>query len=240
MAIYWQILLSYVTRKVFWALVAIPLLFLLPNLSTQPGFAMQVAILTLSPLFITALGMSVGIHLKHQFANPRSTCLPNFRGPHLVVAAAICLTPIVLLAGLGSLVPEFSIGGILAVLLVLLMMALWIGCSPNRAVGGVFIFPMFVPMSAFGRGLCIEIVSGREPLLVGCLISSSVAGLILFADHLLNLSEDDPAYGLVYPMNPWDLRATSQRSVQRTTAENLTRPAQHPNHALRHHLKICH
>ncbi len=215
MAIYWQIVLTYVTRKLFWLLLGIILLFGLPRLSTQPDLAQQVAILTLAPMFITCLGMLVGIHLKHQFANPRSTCLPNFRGPHLVVAAAICLSQIGLLAGLGSLVPEFSFSGILAALLVLLMLALWIGCSPNRAVGAVFIFPLCVPMSAFGRGLLMEIISGREPLLAGCLISGSVAGLILFADHLLSLSEDDPAYGLVYPMNPWDLRATAQRSIQR-------------------------
>ena len=220
MAIYWQILLTYATRKMFWVLLLATVLFsleisfLLPN-----ALAQKIGGLAVLQFIALALGMLVGIHVKHQFSNPRSTVMPHFRSTHLAVAATICLPCVALIAAFTALIPEFTLGGMLAVTLFVIVVSLWMGCSPNLYATSAFFLSYFVPMTAFGRGLFMEIVSGREPLLVGCLLSGSVAGLVLFAGHLLNLTEDDLAYGIVYPTNPWDLRAASQRSLQRNMVQ---------------------
>lgn len=60
-----------------------------------------------------------------------------------------------------------------------------------------------------------DMILGRESLLAWSLFSAEAAAVVLLFHHLATLTEDDPDYGKVAAMNPWDLRSATVRKQHR-------------------------
>ena len=166
----------------------------------------------------------VGAHLKQQFANPRARLLPGFAGSHLSVVMVLFATLLawVVLLAWGAL--GMSLLGCAAIAIHVGALGLWMGCRPSLLVFGLLnVTVLGSVISAVGRGLLMEIATGAEPILAMLLISAHVVSLVVLMNHLTWLSEDDPDYANVLPLNAWDLRATSQRAFQRTMLANDNR-----------------
>ena len=225
----WQrfrlIALTYVTRKLLllflacYALITLPFLFIADHRADQ--FALQFGMLVPKVMFLGYLAFFVGAHLKQQFANPRARLLPGFVGAHLSV---VMLLFVMLLAW--AVLPAWgasgmSLLGMTAITLHVGALGLWLGCSPQPIGFVLFIGTVLGSVvSAVGRGLLMEIATGAEPILALSVISAHVASLVLLMNHLAWLSEDDPDYTKVQPLNVWDLRATNQRAFQRNVLAN--------------------
>ena len=236
----WQrfrlIALTYFTRTflllMFAVYAVVPLPFLLaaygliPRLPPLPfpfvvhqvtdQFAERFGMLFLTMTWLGFVAFFVGAHLKQQFANPRARLLPGFAGSHLSVVMVLFATLLawVVLLAWGAL--GMSLLGCAAIAIHVGALGLWMGCRPSLLVFGLLFVTSFGSViSAVGRGLLMEIATGAEPILAMLLISAHVASLVVLMNHLTWLSEDDPDYANVLPLNAWDLRATSQRAFQR-------------------------
>ena len=220
----WQrfrlIALTYFTRKLLllflacYALITLPFLFIADHRADQ--FALQFGMLVPKVMFLGYIAFFVGAHLKQQFANPRARLLPGFVGAHLRVVMLFFVMLLVwaVLPAWGA--PGMSLLGMTAITLHVGALGLWLGCSPHPIGFALFIGTVIGPVvSAVGRGLLMEIATGAEPILALSLISAHVASLVLLMNHLVWLSEDDPDYTKVQPLNVWDLRAINQRALQR-------------------------
>ena len=226
----WQrfrlIALTYFTRKLLllflacYALITLPFL-IIATVQRADQFALQFGMLVPKVMFLGYLAFFVGAHLKQQFANPRARLLPGFSGSHLSV---VMLFFVMLLAW--AVLPArgasgMSLLGMTAITLHVGALGLWLGCSPHPIGFALFIGTVIgPPLSAVGRGLLMEIATGAEPILALSLISAHVASLILLMNHLAWLSEDDPDYTKVQPLNVWDLRAINQRAQLRNVLAN--------------------
>lgn len=219
-----QVALTYFTRKLlllivgFYVLMSIPFLFIGIGSNHPDQFAREVGLLFPKLFWLAYVGFFLGAHLKQQFANPRARLMPGFAGPHLTFSMVLLglLLAWSILPAVGS--PSISVLGFSAIALHLGALALRLGCSPDPIGTAVFLATIGLPMTAVGRALTAEIITGTEPILAIAIISAHVASLVLLLNHLMKLDEDAPDYSKVQALNAWDLKAATQRNFQRNVA----------------------
>ena len=222
----WQrlrlVALTYFTRKLMLLFLGLYLLMTLPFVflanSRGDQFSREIAMLLPKLFFEMYVGFLVGAHLKQQFASPRSRLMPGFVGPHLLVATLLFVGVVAwtVLPVWGN--PNASSIGLSAIAIHLGMLGLWLGCSPNAAGIMAALLSFILPTTAVGRALVLEIATGAEPILALSLISAHVASLLLLFNHLVWMDEDDPDYSKVQSFDAWDMRAATQRNLQRNVS----------------------
>lgn len=214
-----QVLKTYLTRKVFWFFAALYATSIPMTISAASGnkeVAKALPVMLQGFFFGAYLCFGLGVHLKQQFANPRAKTMPGFATPHLIVG----IGGVVVLSVLSSLMSALSSGsspmGFLALILHVNSLALWLGCNPKPLPFSAFLCTVFgFPISAFGRALFVEIAMTREPILVVTIIAMHLFGLMLLTLDLIDLDEDHLDYSKVQPLGMWDMRASTQRNMQR-------------------------
>ncbi len=160
--------------------------------------------------------MFIGAHVKQQLATHEASLVPGYRRPHLVVAALMFLTPI-LFAVLAAPTANNSIVGHVALVLLVCLACFNFTANPSD-LGALVLAAVCLPIFAHQMGIAIameQILAGSLPGLAWCLLSAEAALGILLFHHLANLTEDDPSYGSVMPMNAWDMRAAEVRRRNR-------------------------
>lgn len=172
-----------------------------------------------------SLGAFLGAFLKQQMATYRAALVPGYRTPHLIAAAVVVLFPLAVFtvtAAVGSL----PLPGIIALLSFAAMTGLYGGNGSQPAFLPTFAFLMATFFVPHLRAAVFEMLNGQQPGMAWSLISTALAGTALLFHRLATLTEDDPDFGKVMPMDPWDLRASAVRTqtravMQRSSGINL-------------------
>ena len=172
--------------------------------------------------FLAFPAMFLGAHVKQQLATHEAALVPGYRGPHLVVAALMFLVPV-----LFAVVAAPAAGGSIvghASLLLLVCLAFFhqmaVPSGWNIVVVALIYLPMLIP--AF-RQAAQQILAGQQPGVAWYLLSAEAAVGVLLFHRLANLTEDDPCYGNVMPMNAWDMRAAEVRRRNRAQLQKSPR-----------------
>ncbi|MEZ6125653.1 MAG: hypothetical protein R3C49_21115 [Planctomycetaceae bacterium] len=164
--------------------------------------------------FLAFPAMFLGAHVKQQLATHEASLVPGYRGPHLVVAALTFLVP-VLCAFVAAPAAGGSIVGHASLLLLVCLMFFHLMAAPSGWNGVVVAF-IYLPMLITAFRLVVQqVLEGKLPGLAWCLLSAEAAIGVLLFHRLANLTEDDPSYGDVIPMNAWDMRAAEVRRRNR-------------------------
>ena len=212
---YAQILKTYTTRKLLMLIVlSCSLVTLMPLviglLSDSPGIWNVV----FSAMILAFCAALLGGHVKQQIATPEASLVPDFRRPHLIFAGALFLLPLSLYCLIGG-ASDLSVPGVIAVGMFVWLSSFHVGAQTSRigTLGILIVFSgVFVPEM---RALCIEILQGQLPAITVCLLSIEAAAAAMLFHHLATLSEEDPDYGMVMPLNPWDMRAAATQRRNR-------------------------
>jgi len=220
---YAQVLNTYLTRRLLMGVmlfvaVIMAVLIVSVGLSSRPGTT-SVFVGLFGPIFPAVL---LGGHLKQQMASPEASLVPGFRTPHLMTAAGLCAIPVVFIFVVAKL-SGLSSAGSISVGVFIWLSTLHLMAHPNRiALTGhlVCYLGLFVPPL---RGTVEQILAGEQASLAWSLLSIEAAVFVLLFHHLATLSEDDPDYGNVMPMNPWDLRAAEVRRRNRVQWQKSSR-----------------
>lgn len=219
-----QVLLTYLTRKLFW-LFAVLYLLSIPMGVTFSRWGKETAEvfpLVLQVFFLGAyLSFGIGAHLKQQFANPRAKMFPGFARPHLLVGVGAILlltTASALIAAWPSNIPLL---GLMAFILHINSLALWLGANPKPLPLTAFMATvLLLPTSGIGRALFVEITMGREPILAASMLMAHLFGLGVLVLDMAELDEDRLDYERVQAFNMWDMRAGPQRAFNRNVAKS--------------------
>ena len=174
------------------------------------------------PLFLGFPAMFLGAHLKQQLATHEASLVPGYRTPHLIIAALLFLVPI-LCAIVVAPVVGGSVPGHAAVFLMICLVMFQASADSNGLAGLLVLLvylPMLVPQLRIAMA---QVLAGQMPGLTSCLLSAEVAGGVLLFHRLANLTEDDPSYGNVMPMNVWDMRAAEVRRRNRAQLQKSPR-----------------
>ena len=138
--------------------------------------------------------ISVAIHIKDQFAESRSHLIPNFRGAHLMIAAAVTLIFAVVAPSLVAWMTHLRSVGLAALITLVFGLMFW--SVLMQSVWMILLLPIQIAIS-FSESTQIAlalIVSGRfEAQAVG-LLAVGAALIFLTGLRLARLDEDMPAY----------------------------------------------
>tara|TARA_R110002072_G_scaffold303121_1_gene494539 strand:+ start:62199 stop:64358 length:2160 start_codon:yes stop_codon:yes gene_type:complete len=174
------------------------------------------------------MAMWLGVHLKLQFAAPRSRIVPGFARAHLAFPA--CL---ILVAAIPSAIHASVAGGIAFFSVVAIQVAAyaWILWAAHRNSA----IMMFGLMGS--TGLILLAKSSTQTLLLDWLVPASftlpsmlllavgVAGLCAYALRLMNFQEAMSEYGMVFSFDmAWDLASRSaNRRRQQMEANSISK-----------------
>jgi len=210
---YTQVLMTYLTRQ--WvALYAVGSLIVLLVVAVLDGIKSSPRPFPVVTLFYFGALQYLGMHLKQQMASPQANLVPGYRRPHLTIAFLWLTGPLVLVA-FGGWVRNASVIGTVAVTFYLWLTYFYITVWPHRIAIAAFVFGLMTIFIPHLRAVVFDIILGREPFLAWSLFSAEAAAVVLLFHHLATLTEDDPDYGKVTAMNPWDLRSATVRKQQR-------------------------
>jgi hypothetical protein len=174
----------------------------------------------LAPLLISTLylGSWLGVHLKQQFAAPRSLVMPGFAGAHLAVAAAliaaVCAVPTLIIwyrAGT-------SVVSLIGIQVGLLAAFAWMSIRNSLAtLLGLGAFGAWVVLGASAATqhlLAAWFLSPATTLAAWLLLVASMTTLALIGRRLATMHEAMPEYGFVASFDlAFDL---TSRSTNRT------------------------
>lgn len=160
-----------------------------PSLSFIPFIAIYVG--------IACFAWSVGIHVKEQFANPRSALLPGFRSPHLFVAAIISSIGLLSATTVICRFAGSSFLGTAAILVTIYTVVLWAAFrpSPLGAVAVVFLLALILS-SPYWYPFLIEGKADNSDVLI---LASCGVLLVILGVRLILLDEDMPEYRMLVP-----------------------------------------
>ncbi|MCA9059628.1 MAG: hypothetical protein KDA85_14070, partial [Planctomycetaceae bacterium] len=220
---YSHVLATYRQRKVvsvpatLWILTILGFLAVPSREFTAGTHALQVVIyatMMMVSLFFAA-------HLKQCLTRTQSVVMPQHQQTHLVIAIALWLLPGVT-GTLCAIKTGQSIEGTLTIVWFIWLAGFWQGIQP----GFLSVTPVAVALlllcAPHGIEFAVEILYGRHPAIsAGMLIAELVASVAIFR-RLNGLTEDDPAFGQVMPMDPGDLRSAAVRTRQRATLQDFS------------------
>lgn len=174
---------------------------------------------------IAGLNSYLGAFLKQQMATYRAALIPGYRRPHLIAAALVVLFPLAVLI-LAAAVSSLPLPGIIGLVTFAAMAGLYGGNGSQLVAfpcNGFLMATFFFPHL---QAAVFEMLNGQQPGMAWSLISTALAGTALLFHRLATLTEDDPDFGKVMPMDPWDLRASAVRTqtravMQRSSGINL-------------------
>ncbi|MEZ6128121.1 MAG: hypothetical protein R3C59_05540 [Planctomycetaceae bacterium] len=220
---YLQVLSTYWNRRLllavlvtFWIVSLLPPAIFWIVAKTQPPEAAMFSVFLAFPM------MFVGAHVKQQLASPEASLVPGFRPPHLIVAASFFLLPIVqgvLVAGMTG----GSAAGYVSLLLFICLMFFHVSAH-SSPMSGLAVIGMYLSMLIPPLRLAVEqLMAGELPGLAWSLLSAEAAIGVLLFHRLATLTEDDPSYGNVMPMNVWDMRAAEVRRRNRAQLQKTPR-----------------
>ncbi|MCA9082741.1 MAG: hypothetical protein KDA81_01730 [Planctomycetaceae bacterium] len=213
-SVYFQVINTYLTRRLlifttlgFGFLYGMPLLPMLLNGGKPDDAAMASLVLIFPAMFL-------GAHLKQQLATPEAQLVPGYRWPHLAVGAALIIVPVVLGMTVAAITGSSMFGCVTVQLLV------WNVTYGMMAQPGpfnvVFLLCLFATMFVGPLRMALfQILEGQRIELTFSLLSATAALSIQLFYQLSRLTEEDPLYAAVMPMNPWDLKAAETRRRSR-------------------------
>lgn len=220
---YAQVLNTYLTRRLLLAAMLGALaISLIPIVSWWIVGTPRTADRSLSMFgFILAFpAMFIGAHVKQQLATHEASLVPGYRIPHIVVAASLFLVPL-LIACLTASLAGGSIAGYAALLLLACLTFFHLMAAPSGWNGLAVAMLYSVGLIPQLRIASEQILAGKQPGLAWCLLSAEAAIGVLLFHRLANLTEDDPSWGNVIPMNAWDMRAAEVRRRNRAQLQKL-------------------
>jgi len=221
---YIQIANTYLTRKLMVIIVFLSLFSLLPILVwfvpdsqsdmtdvAVPGLLMQ-----------TFFFFFLGAHVKQQLARPEARLIPNFRQPHLIVAGLLIAGPIIGICLLAYLSNQ-SVSGVVALAGFAYLSVFHLAAQPNRIAFYSVMICVIAASAPALRNLCVQLMQGQLPALAYSLLSMESVFAVMLFHHLATLTEEDPDYGHVLPMNLWDMRAPEMRRRNRAQLQRSPR-----------------
>ena len=159
------------------------------------------------------MAMWLGVHIKLQFAAPRSRMVPGFARAHLVLPA--CL---IVVAAIPSALHASVVGGIafLSALAIQVAAYAWFLWAAHRN-SGLMVFSLlglagliFLANPSTQSMLLDLFVPTSSTLPSMVLLAAGVAGLIAYALRLTNFHESMSEYGMVFSFDmAWDLASRS-------------------------------
>ncbi len=210
---YTQVLMTYLTRKwvTLYACGSL-LVMLISGLWSfiDPGKTLISPV----PLYFVFPLQFLAMHLKQQMALPQAHLVPGYRRPHLTIGF-LWLTGPLLLVAFDAWNRDVSIVGAIVITFYVWLTYFHISVWPHRVVVAALVFAILAIFVPHLRAVAFDIILGREPVLVWSLLSAEAAAVVLLFHHLATLTEDDPDYGKVAAMNPWDLRPATTRTQNR-------------------------
>lgn len=253
---YGQVALAYARAlgpRIGAAMLAIHLLVLASGFR---GFALQrprwpiftypvqarVAIVIIGIAVCGGLALVVTAHAKEQLADWRSRLVPRFRGPHLVVAAALMaavafalpwLTARSLLAvheGSDRAAFDVTALGTIALTTAVVAMSAWLANLQSLPFLALF-FGMFTPLATSGgQGFVGHILSGASPAACWGMIAASSAALGVLFWRLATMHEGmaeyarlDVTHGRLRPAMTGDARARREGAAEAGGANEFLR-----------------
>ncbi|MEZ6061753.1 MAG: hypothetical protein R3C19_15500 [Planctomycetaceae bacterium] len=212
--VYLQVINSYLTRRLlvlailaFGLIAGLPVFVSILSDETPREAAM-------GGIFLIFPAMFLGAHLKQQLATPEASLVPGYRFPHLAVGAFLLVVPV----SMGILLAAATGGS--AAGHVTIQLSAWVavfGIMANaNTVGVIYFFGLFAAMFAGPLRMAVfEIQDGQRTALMLSLLSTAAAMAVRMFYQLSKLTEEDPSYAAVMPMNMWDLKAAEMRRRQR-------------------------
>lgn len=171
---------------------------------------------------IAMLNLYLGAFLKQQIATHRAALVPGYRTSHLIAAALVVLFPLTVFT-VTSAVNSLPLPGIVGTMAIAAMAGLNGSNGSHLTIWPCYVFliaTFFVPQL---RAAVFEMLNGQQPRMAWSLISAAMAGAALLFHRLATLTEDDPEFEKVIPMNPWDLSAAASRTRNRNRLQHQAR-----------------
>ncbi len=216
---YVQVLNTYLTRRLLMAVMLGTLVICLIQILAwwfvgNAGAVDRTQAMFMFGFFLAFPAMFIGAHVKQQLATHEASLVPGYRVPHLVVAALTFLVPLLFAFLTAPLVGGSFVG--YAALQLLVCLALFHVSADASRWAGLCVAAIYLPAIIPQMRTAIEqVLAGELPGLASCLLSAEAAVAVLLFHRLANLTEDDPSYGNVMPMNVWDMRASEVRRRNR-------------------------
>lgn len=210
---YTQVLMTYLTRKWVALYAGGSLLVMLVSglwSFIDPGKTLISPV----PLYFVFPLQFLAVHLKQQMALPQANLVPGYRRPHLTIGF-LWLTGPLLLVAFDAWNRDVSIVGAIVITFYVWLTYFHINVWPHRVAVAALVFAVLSIFVPHLRAVVFDIILGREPVLIWSLLSAEAAAVVLLFHHLATLTEDDPDYGKVAAMNPWDLRPATTRTQNR-------------------------
>ena len=210
---YTQVLMTYLTRQ--WvALYAVGSLLAMLISALWSFIDPGKTLISPVPLYFVFVLQLLAMHLKQQMALPQAHLVPGYRRPHLTIGF-LWLTGPLLLVAFDAWNRDVSIIGAIVITFYVWLTCFHINVWPHRVAIAALVFAILSIFVPHLRAVVFDISLGREPLLAWSLFSAEAAAVVLLFHHLATLTEDDPDYGKVAAMNPWDLRPATARKQHR-------------------------
>ncbi|MFT5324519.1 MAG: hypothetical protein ACI8P0_002381 [Planctomycetaceae bacterium] len=155
----------------------------------------------------------LGVHLKVQFAAPRSRMVPGFARAHLVLPACLILAVATLPAIHASSTGGIAFWSVIGIQMAAYAWGLW---TAHRN-SGLMVFSLLglagliFLANPSTQTMLLDLFVPVSPTLPSMvLLAAGVAGLIAYALRLTNFHESMPEYGMVFSFDmAWDLASRS-------------------------------
>ena len=170
----------------------------------------------------------VMIHLKQQIASPAATLVPNYRRPHLIVAAALVLPVMIFVPFVMSMSISIPPLPFFAVASLWFTLVLWM-CYSNSGILSIvlitFVFGhSFSGFTPWGHRFYHDLFTSSAVGLPLILIAVAYLALIHLARQLLILREEMPEYHRSIPTNQFQRLASPQPFPTEAFRTNYNNP----------------
>ena len=222
---YVQVLNTYVTRRLLLAVIlgtlAICLIPVVAWWFASDAGPMD-SVQSMFGVFLAFPAMLLGAHLKQQLATPEASLVPGYRRPHLIVGALTFLLPVIF-AALVAPSANGSITGYASILLLVFLVFFKITADASR-LGSLAMAALYLAALVPQLRIAVaQLLAGNLPGLAWCLLSAEAAFGVLLFGRLASLTEEDPSYGSVIPLNSWDMGAVEVRRRNRAQLQKSPR-----------------
>lgn len=247
---YRQIALTYVHRQMFWISGGILILMLtfltvrafqnqppqVATNATNPAIREAVAQINESRaaadvysiimfffgqawILVTILG-----HLKEQIASPRAVIVPNYRRPHLLVAASFAIPLLILIplyVGAAFNLPPLAV---LAMATLFSALVLWFAYLQTRPFSIILILLYFSSFSTPGRHALHAALANTVVWENVFFIALGLAAIARLAPRLMRLREEMPEYARQIASNRWQTMTMGQTPQSSGQPNNYDKP----------------
>ncbi|MEZ6039794.1 MAG: hypothetical protein R3C20_04770 [Planctomycetaceae bacterium] len=208
----YQVLMTYVTRRFLMLMLCLMVPGTLLSIVTADKNSLTFAGFTFGPMLM--LTFWLGIHLKQQIARPEATLVPDYRRWHLIVAFLMWSVPL-LTAFAFSRASGSSPLATCGLSLLVWTVSYSAGACPGWWLAIPYSLGIATAFSPVLRATLGDFLMGGAPQASWFLMSLALGAACLLFHHLFSLTEDDPDYGKVMPMDVWDLKAATIRRSRR-------------------------